>query len=154
MFHIILFQPEIPPNTGNIIRLCVNTGSKLHLIHPLGFQLEDKQLRRAGLDYREYADVCEYQTLQECLDKISAARLFAISTKARTSYAEISYQQNDAFLFGPETRGLPRNILDAFDKDRKLYIPMQTNSRSLNLANTVAILVYEAWRQNGFTSQT
>ena len=153
MFHIILFQPEIPPNTGNIIRLCANTGSKLHLIHPLGFQLEDKQLRRAGLDYREYADVCEYQTLEECLDLVSPPRLFAVSTKAKTSYADINYKQNDAFLFGPETRGLPENILSSLDKDRKLNIPMQANSRSLNLSNTVAILVYEAWRQNGFNSR-
>lgn len=150
MFHIILFQPEIPPNTGNIIRLCANTGSKLHLVHPLGFQLEDKQLRRAGLDYREYADVSEHETLQNCLDIVMPARLFAVSTKGKTSYAEIEYMKNDAFLFGPETRGLPDEILRNFNDDSFLRIPMQESSRSLNLSNSVAIIVYEAWRQNDF----
>lgn len=150
MFHIILFQPEIPPNTGNIIRLCANTGSKLHLVHPLGFQLEDKQLRRAGLDYREYADVSEYETLQECLEIVAPSRLFAISTKGKTNYAKIRYRKGDTFLFGPETRGLPNDLIDSFAMDRKLYIPMQANSRSLNLSNAVAILVYEAWRQTQF----
>ena len=150
MFHIILYEPEIPPNTGNIIRLCANTGCKLHLVHPLGFNLEDKQLRRAGLDYREYANVCEYSTLKECLDDVAPVRLFAVSTKGQTNYAEIKYKHGDAFLFGPETRGLPNRILESFDKNNSLHIPMQSNSRSLNLSNAAAILVYEAWRQNKF----
>jgi len=150
MFQIILYQPEIPPNTGNIIRLCANTGSKLHLIHPLGFQLEDKMLRRASLDYREYADISEYQSLQECLEKISPQRVFAVSTKAKKNYADIRYHQNDAFLFGPETRGLPKDILDSYDNEHFIRIPMQAESRSLNLSNAAAILVYEAWRQQQF----
>ena len=150
MFHIVLYQPEIPPNTGNIIRLCANTGSSLHLIHPLGFELNDKKLRRAGLDYGEFAQVKEHQSLESFLDDVMPTRLFAISTKGHRNYAEVSYQSSDAFLFGPETRGLPKKILDSFSKNESLTIPMQKDSRSLNLSNAAAILVYEAWRQHNF----
>lgn len=150
MFHIVLYQPEIPPNTGNIIRLCANTGASLHLIHPLGFELNDKKLRRAGLDYGEFAQVKEHQSLESFLDDVMPTRLFAISTKGYRNYAEVSYQSSDAFLFGPETRGLPKKILDSFSKNESLTIPMQKDSRSLNLSNAAAILVYEAWRQHNF----
>ncbi|MBT8141362.1 MAG: tRNA (uridine(34)/cytosine(34)/5-carboxymethylaminomethyluridine(34)-2'-O)-methyltransferase TrmL [Gammaproteobacteria bacterium] len=150
MFHIILFEPEIPPNTGNIIRLCANTGVRLHLIHPLGFDLESKKLRRAGLDYREFADVLEYQSLAECLEKLSDSRVFALSTKGRTNYAQTRFQANDAFIFGPETRGLPDKFLNTLKEESRLRVPMLPDSRSLNLSNTVALVVYEAWRQNDF----
>ena len=150
MFHIVLYQPEIPPNTGNIIRLCANSGTTLHLIHPLGFELDDKKLRRAGLDYNEFARVHEYQSLELFLKNVNPTRLFAISTKGQQLYSNVSYEENDAFLFGPETRGLPQVILDDTPKDRVLRIPMQENSRSLNLSNAAAILVYEAWRQQQF----
>ena len=152
MFHIILYEPEIPPNTGNIIRLCANTGNQLHLIHPLGFDIDDKQLRRAGLDYREFASIQEHQDLPECMQYLRQARLFAVSTRGKANYAEVKYRKGDAFLFGPETRGLPGALLDTFDKQNILRIPMQDNSRSLNLSNAASILVYEAWRQLGFVS--
>ena len=150
MFHIILYEPEIPPNTGNIIRLCANTGNQLHLIHPLGFDIDDRQLRRAGLDYREFASIQEHQDLPECMQYLRQARLFAVSTRGKANYAEIQYRKGDAFLFGPETRGLPGALLDTFDSQNILRIPMQDNSRSLNLSNAASILVYEAWRQLGF----
>ena len=150
MFHIVLYQPEIPPNTGNIIRLCANTGASLHLIHPLGFELDDKKLRRAGLDYSEFTQVKEHQSLEAFLDDVMPARLFAISTKGKRHYSEVSYQQNDAFLFGPETRGLPQSLLDETPSDLVLRIPMKAESRSLNLSNAAAVIVYEAWRQIGF----
>ncbi|NKB38801.1 MAG: tRNA (uridine(34)/cytosine(34)/5-carboxymethylaminomethyluridine(34)-2'-O)-methyltransferase TrmL [Gammaproteobacteria bacterium] len=151
MFHIILYEPEIPPNTGNIIRLCANTGNQLHLIHPLGFNINDKQLRRAGLDYREFANVEEHNSLDACQAKLKLSRLFAVSTKGKSRYSEQQYREGDAFLFGPETRGLPDDVLNLFSKEQSLTIPMQAESRSLNLSNAVAILVYEAWRQNNFT---
>jgi len=150
MFHIVLYQPEIPPNTGNIIRLCANTGSRLHLIKPLGFELEDRRLRRAGLDYREWASVAEYESLQEFREQVSPNRIWALSTRGQQSYSDIAFQDQDAFLFGPETRGLPEIILNELGNERVLRLPMVPGSRSLNLSNTVAVLVYEAWRQSGF----
>lgn len=150
MFHVVLFEPEIPPNTGNIIRLCANTGSQLHLIQPLGFELDDKKLRRAGLDYREWTQVHDYPNLNAFRQRVQPARLFACSTKASQRYSERVFHRGDAFLFGPETRGLPRAILATFAPDRMLRIPMVSRSRSLNLSNAVAIILYEAWRQLGF----
>lgn len=150
MFHVVLYQPEIPPNTGNIIRLCANTGTNLHLIHPIGFDMSDKALRRAGLDYREFANICEHASLSDFMSQVNPPRLFAISTKGRTNYTEVEYTENDAFLFGPETKGLPQGILNDFESDRFLRIPMQADSRSLNLSNSAAVIVYEAWRQNNF----
>jgi len=150
MFHIVLYQPEIPPNTGNIIRLCANTGTSLHLIHPLGFALDDKKLKRAGLDYNEYVRIHEHQSLAHYLEAAQPRRLFAISTKARRRYSDASYQRGDAFLFGPETRGLPKKLLDGIDDELLLRLPMQSGSRSLNLSNATAVIVYEAWRQLDF----
>ncbi len=150
MFHCALYQPEIPPNTGNVIRLCANTGVQLHLIHPLGFKLEDKKLRRAGLDYHEWARIQEHNSLAEFLDTVKPPRLFACSTKGKTGYTEPNYQSNDAFLFGPETRGLPATVLDKLPANQIIRIQMQTTERSLNLSNAVAVIIYEAWRQKGF----
>ena len=150
MLHVVLFQPEIPPNTGNIIRLCANSGARLHLIRPLGFTLEDRQLRRAGLDYHEWADVRTYTDLGEFLDRIAPGRLLAFSTHARHRYTEMVFRENDALLFGPETRGLPKDILDSVPEAQRLTLPMRPDNRSLNLSNSVAIAVYEAWRQLGF----
>lgn len=150
MFHIVLYQPEIPPNTGNIIRLSANTGCHLHLIKPLGFELEDRLLRRAGLDYHEWAAVNLYDNYADFLQKNPNIRLFAVSTKGRTHFHENAYQQGDGFIFGPETKGLPLEILDRFPPQQIIRIPMRANSRSLNLSNAAAIIVYEAWRQLGF----
>jgi tRNA (cytidine/uridine-2'-O-)-methyltransferase len=150
MFHVVLYQPEIPPNTGNIIRLCANTGSALHLIHPLGFELEDRKLRRAGLDYREWATVHEHASLQAFNETVKPLRLWAVSTRGECSYTEPHYEAGDAFLFGPETRGLPEYVLQAIGRTAVLRVPMTASSRSLNLSNTVSILVYEAWRQQAF----
>ena len=150
MFHLILFEPEIAPNTGNIIRLCANTGCGLHLIRPLGFTLDDKRLRRAGLDYREYAEVAEYDNLSACLSHLDQPRLLAISTRGRIDHTQHHYADQDAILFGPETRGLPVEVLDSMPTQHVLRIPMQPESRSLNLSNAAAIVVYEAWRQLGF----
>ena len=150
MFHIVLYEPEIPPNTGNIIRLCANSGSKLHLIHPLGFKLEDKRLRRAGLDYREWADVGEYESLGVFLNQVAPNRLYACSTKAERSYSEVSFTPGDALLFGPESRGLPAQVLQETDPEKRIRIPMRPGSRSLNLSNAVALILYEAWRQSDF----
>ena len=150
MFHIILYEPEIPPNTGNIMRLCANTGCKLHLIHPLGFELNDKRLRRAGLDYMDWHCVQEHPNYSSCLRSISGIRIFACSTKGTTSYTQPQFRENDAFMFGPETRGLPDHVLAEFNEEYKLRVPMLENSRSLNLSNSVAICLYEAWRQNNF----
>jgi tRNA (cytidine/uridine-2'-O-)-methyltransferase len=149
-FNIVLFEPEIPPNTGNIIRLCANTGANLHLIHPLGFDLSEKQLRRAGLDYHEWANLQEYASLEHFLHSVKPSRLFACTTKATQNYTQPFYQAGDAFLFGPESRGLPAAILAQFAANQKIRIPMQTVSRSLNLSNAVAVIIYEAWRQCGF----
>ena len=150
MMNIVLFEPEIPPNTGNIMRLAANTGFKLHLIRPLGFELDDKQLRRAGLDYREWAQVSRYRNYQEFKNTCQFNNLYAFTTKAEKTYSEARFQADDALLFGPESRGLPADILNSLPGDNKLRIPMVASSRSLNLANTVSIAVYEAWRQQGF----
>jgi tRNA (cytidine/uridine-2'-O-)-methyltransferase len=150
MFQVVLFEPEIPPNTGNIIRLCANTGAHLHLIKPLGFSLTQKSVQRAGLDYRELADVKIWNGLRECLEVLSPARWFAITTKGERSHAQTNFEAGDVFVFGPETRGLPACVLGSCPKERWLRIPMQPNSRSLNLSNAVSIVVYEAWRQLGF----
>lgn len=150
MFHVILYQPEIPPNTGNIIRLCANSGSALHLIGPLGFELDDRRLRRAGLDYHEFADVVQYRSLGECLERLGRPRLFAFSTRGSTRYDQARFGAGDALLFGPETRGLPAAVLEDVPRDRRLRLPMRPRQRSLNLSNAVAVVVYEAWRQQGF----
>ena len=150
MFDVILYQPEIPPNTGNIIRLCANTGARLHLVKPLGFSLEDKQLLRAGLDYHEFARLSVYENWTECAERFSTCRVFSVSTRNTQRYDRIAYTQDDAFLFGPETRGLPTDLLDTFSTERRIRLPMRPESRSLNLSNAVAVIVYEAWRQMGF----
>jgi tRNA (cytidine/uridine-2'-O-)-methyltransferase len=150
MFHIVLYEPEIPPNTGNIMRLCANTGSYLHLIHPLGFALDDKQLRRAGLDYREWADVREYDSLEQFKKDVSPQKIYACSTRGRRFYSEPDFEPGDAFLFGPETRGLPDSVLGQMPAEEILRLPMLEESRSLNLSNAAAVFIYEAWRQTGF----
>ena len=150
MFHIVLFQPEIPPNTGNIMRLCANTGFTLHLVGPLGFELEDSQLRRAGLDYREWADVRRYEDWPSFIERGVAKRIWLFTTRAGRLYSDCHYQPGDALVFGPETRGLPQSLLDDHPRDQWLRLPMQPGSRSLNLSNTVAVAAYEAWRQQGF----
>lgn len=150
MFHVILYQPEIPPNTGNIIRLCANTGCQLHLIKPLGFALEDKQLLRAGLDYHEFSRLRVYDDLNDCLSAFDPARIFALTTKGSQPFHQLSYQSGDAFLFGPESRGLPAEVLSLFSDKQRVRLPMQPDNRSLNLSNTVAVAVFEAWRQCGF----
>ncbi|MAS00053.1 MAG: tRNA (uridine(34)/cytosine(34)/5-carboxymethylaminomethyluridine(34)-2'-O)-methyltransferase TrmL [Nitrosomonadales bacterium] len=150
MFNIVLFEPEIPPNTGNIIRLCVNTSSILHLIKPLGFNLEEKKVRRAGLDYNDFADINIYDSFEDCYKKLQKNRFFAVSTKASKFYTNLKYKEGDVFVFGPETRGLPKNILNLESNEEKIRVPMTKNNRSLNLSNTVAIVLYEAWRQTNF----
>lgn len=148
--NIVLFEPEIPPNTGNIIRLAANTGFRLHLIEPLGFELDDKQLRRAGLDYREWADIRRYGNYEDFLKDCKFNNLYAFTTRGERVYSEAEFSPNDALLFGPESRGLPTDILESLPGDKKLRLPMAEQSRSLNLSNTVAIAVYEAWRQQHF----
>lgn len=155
MFDVILYQPEIPPNTGNVIRLCANTGARLHLVGPLGFSLEDKQLRRAGLDYHEYSPVRLHASLDEALSTIARAnsdpiRLFALSTRGRTRFDTPRYSAGDVFLFGSETRGLPQEVLEAVAEPHRLRLPMRPHNRSLNLSNAVAVVVFEAWRQSDF----
>jgi tRNA (cytidine/uridine-2'-O-)-methyltransferase len=150
MFDVLLFEPEIPPNTGNVMRLCANTGARLHLIEPLGFTLDDARMRRAGLDYGDWANVVTHRTLAAALATLAPPRVFAFTTRATRSFADVAYRRDDAFLFGPETRGLPASVLDALPPERRLKIPMYTKSRSLNLSNAVAIVVYEAWRQVGY----
>jgi tRNA (cytidine/uridine-2'-O-)-methyltransferase len=150
MFHVVLYRPEIPPNTGNIIRLCANTGAALHLIQPLGFRLDDRALRRAGLDYREYAEIRTYPDLAAFREQVAPARLFAFSTRARRHYSETAYRASDALLFGSETRGLPVEIWEDIPEAQRLRLPLPPENRSLNLANAVAVVVYEAWRQLGF----
>lgn len=154
MFDVILFQPEIPPNTGNIIRLCANAGAGLHLVEPLGFDLDDAKLRRAGLDYREFARIRSHGSLQACLDEVVPKRLFALSTRGGVPYQDVGYREGDAFLFGPETRGLPEEVLSSVPAEQRLRIPMTPGNRSLNLSNAVAVVVYEAWRQQGFRGAT
>jgi tRNA (cytidine/uridine-2'-O-)-methyltransferase len=150
MFSLILYEPEIPPNTGNIIRLCANTGVSLHLIEPLGFELDEPRLKRAGLDYREFASVVTHVSLSHCLSALGGPRVFTLSTRAGSRYDEPAFEKRDAFLFGPETRGLPQDVLESVPEERRLRLPMQAGSRSLNLSNAAAVVVYEAWRQLGF----
>lgn len=150
MFHIVLFEPEIPPNTGNIIRLCANTGSQLHLVKPLGFSLEDKQLKRAGLDYHEYATLQVHADWAACKQALAGKRMFALTTKGSTRHTNLQFADEDVFVFGPETRGLPENIRNEFTPEYRVRLPMMPESRSLNLSNSAAILIYEAWRQTGF----
>ena len=150
MLHVILYQPEIPPNTGNVIRLCANTGACLHLVHPLGFELSERRMRRAGLDYHDYADIREHESLEACMQTLSSATLYAVSTRGKTRHDAVDYCDGDALVFGPETRGLPQALLDSLPQRQVLRIPMRPDSRSLNLSNAVAVMVYEAWRQLGF----
>jgi len=147
MLHIALYEPEIPPNTGNIIRLCANAGAQLHLIEPMGFELDDKRLRRAGLDYHEFAEMKVHADFPAFQSWLGERRLFACTTKATQNHNQASYQDDDVLLFGPESRGLPAEVLDQISADQKVRIPMQANSRSLNLSNATAIILYEAWRQ-------
>ncbi len=150
MFSVILYEPEIPPNTGNIIRLCANTGTDLHLIEPLGFELDEKRLRRAGLDYREFVSVQTHTSLDACMASLGMPRVFALSTRNSLRYDQATFREGDALLFGPETRGLPREVLDALPPEQRLRLPMREGNRSLNLSNSAAVVVYEAWRQLGF----
>lgn len=150
MFHIVLFEPEIPPNTGNIIRLCANTGAQLHLVKPLGFSLEDKQLKRAGLDYHEYASLQVHEDWTACKAALVGRRMFALTTKGSTRHTNLQFKAGDVFVFGPETRGLPQDIRDEFLPEHRVRLPMLPDSRSLNLSNSAAILLYEAWRQLDF----
>lgn len=150
LFRVVLYQPEIPPNTGNVIRLCANTGCSLHLIGPLGFELDDKRLRRAGLDYHEWVDVLQYASFPEFLKQQQPRRLFAFSTRGAITFTEVAYQAGDVFLFGPETRGLPTDVLTRIPESHRLWIPMLAHQRSLNLSNAVAVSVFEAWRQLEF----
>lgn len=150
MFHIALFEPEIPPNTGNIIRLCANTGATLHLIEPLGFKLEDKQLKRAGLDYHEYAKLSIHKNWADFKLAVAGKRMFALTTKGSQNYSKVSFNAEDVFVFGPETRGLPEEIRNEFAPEHRLRLPMLADSRSLNLSNSAAVLLYEAWRQLDF----
>jgi len=150
MFNLILYEPEIPPNTGNVIRLCANTGVPLHLIEPLGFELDEPRLKRAGLDYREFASVQTHASLDACLQALGRPRVFALSTRGGIRHDRPHYQEGDAFLMGPETRGLPQAVLDALPPEQRIRLPMVTGSRSLNLSNATAVIVYEAWRQLGF----
>lgn len=152
MFNVVLYQPEIPPNTGNIIRLCANTGFGLHLVHPLGFELDAPRLRRAGLDYHEWARVHEHRDLDACIAALDGARMIAFSTRATGLFHEFEYQPGDALLFGPETRGLPDAVLARFPADQIRRLPMVPGNRSLNLSNAVAVAVFEAWRQQGYVT--
>lgn len=154
MFHVILYQPEIPPNTGNIIRLCANAGATLHLIHPLGFNMDERRLRRAGLDYRETAEIREHESFSACLHAVAPRQVYALSTRASRLYTEPAYQPGDAFLLGPETRGLPREMLDELGELHCLRLPMRAGNRSLNLSNAAALVLYEAWRQQDFAGAT
>ncbi len=150
MFTIVLYQPEIPPNTGNIIRLCANTGADLHLVKPLGFPLDSSKMKRAGLDYHEFAKLTVHENFEDCLKVLEGHRIFALTTKGKTRPDEASFKEGDVFLFGPETRGLPAEILDSLPAERKLRLPMRPGSRSMNLSNTAAVMLFEAWRQNDY----
>jgi tRNA (cytidine/uridine-2'-O-)-methyltransferase len=150
VFHLILYQPEIPPNTGNVIRLCANVGAALHLVRPLGFEMDEPRLRRAGLDYHELASVTVHASLAECLAAAKPARVFALTTRARRSLYEVGFAPQDAFLLGPETRGLPQAVLEQFAEEARLKLPMRPGNRSLNLSNAAAVALFEAWRQLGF----
>ena len=150
MFDIVLHQPEIPPNAGNVIRLAANTGARLHLVEPLGFSMDDKQLKRAGLDYHEYASVRVHADWAACLKELPSNRIFALTTSATNSVYDTKFKENDVFVFGSETSGLPRALLDSFKAEMRLRLPMRPGNRSLNLSNAVAVTVFEAWRQNEF----
>ena len=150
MFHIVLVHPEIPPNTGNVIRLAANTGARLHLVEPLGFTMDDRQLRRAGLDYHEYAHVEVHKDWERCKTALGERRIFALSTRGTRNYASVEFRVGDAFVFGPETKGLEPDLLEAFAPEMRLRLPMLPGNRSVNLSNTVAVVVFEAWRQIGF----
>lgn len=150
MFDIVLYEPEIPPNTGNAIRLAVNTGARLHLVKPLGFSISSKQLARAGMDYREFADVTVHDDWNACLAHFAGKRLYAVTTRGTQRYDSVRYAENDVFVFGPESRGLPQALIDALPPAQCIRLPMRTTARSLNLSNTVAIVIYEAWRQLGY----
>ena len=150
MFNVVLYQPEIPPNTGNIIRLAANTGATLHLVEPLGFRLDDRELKRAGLDYHEYAGLVVHKDWSACCECLQGRRMFAFSTRAGRRHTEPEYRAGDVLLFGPETRGLPPEILESLPPEQRLRLPLRPNNRSLNLSNAVAVAVYEAWRQQGF----
>jgi tRNA (cytidine/uridine-2'-O-)-methyltransferase len=150
MLDLVLYRPEIPPNAGNVIRLAANTGARLHLVEPLGFSLEDRQLKRAGLDYHEMANVAVHRDWTACRAALAGRRLFAVSTRGSVNYAEVRYAAGDAFVFGPETSGLPQAMLEEFALERRLRLPMRPGNRSLNLSNAVAVVVFEAWRQLGF----
>jgi len=150
MLHVVLYQPEIPPNTGNVIRLCANSGAHLHLIRPLGFDLDDAKLRRAGLDYHEFADLAVHDALDAFVQAVRPPRLFALSTRGSTLYTDAQFADGDAVVFGPETRGLPQAVLEQLPPAQRLRLPMRPHNRSLNLSNAVAVVVYEAWRQSGF----
>ena len=152
MFHIALYEPEIPPNTGNIMRLCANSGCQLHLIEPLGFSLEEKQLRRAALDYRDLARVTVHESIHHAIENSQASRIIAVTTKGELSYQELSYQPSDLLILGPETRGLPDHILNSDLIDYRVRIPMIEGSRSMNLSNAAAVIIYEAWRQHNFAN--
>jgi tRNA (cytidine/uridine-2'-O-)-methyltransferase len=154
VFNVILHEPEIPPNTGNVMRLCANTGARLHLVKPLGFRLDEKSVRRAGLDYRELADVKVHESLEACLEALGQPRWFVFSTHGCAAYDSARFERGDALVFGAETRGLPAAVLEACPVERRLRIPMLAGVRSLNLSNAVAVAVYEAWRQQGFVSQS
>ena len=153
MFHIVLFEPEIPPNTGNVIRLCANTGTTLHLVKPLGFRLDNKSLQRSGLDYHDLADVRVHENLDACLRELANARLFAVETGSGRRYNDVQYRTGDAFVFGPETRGLPDAVLTRIGRDQCVSIPMRPQSRSINLSNAAALVSYEVWRQLNFAGQ-
>jgi len=153
MIHVVLYEPEIPPNTGNAIRLCANTGATLHLVKPLGFRLDDRSLQRSGLDYHDLADVRIHADLDACLGTLGSARVFAVETGGRLCYADLDYRRGDAFIFGPETRGLPATILARVGEHNSLFIPMRPGSRSLNLSNAVAVVVFDAWRRLEFAGQ-
>jgi tRNA (cytidine/uridine-2'-O-)-methyltransferase len=150
VFNVVLYQPEIPPNTGNIIRLCANSGAALHLIEPLGFDISEKAVRRARMDYADLANVRTWRSLDECLDSLQPARWFAISTRGAIRYDTVQFAAADVFVFGPETRGLPQALLERCPPERRLRLPMRAGNRSLNLSNSAAVVVYEAWRQLGF----
>ena len=150
MFDVVLFHPEIPPNAGNVIRLCANVGARLHLVEPLGFSMDDRQLKRAGLDYHEMATVSVHRDWHACLAALGGRRLFAVSTRGRVHFTDVAYAADDVFVFGAETQGLPQPLLDTFPPDRVLRLPMRPGNRSLNLSNAVAVVVFEAWRQAGF----
>lgn len=152
MFDIVLYEPEIPPNTGNAVRLAVNTGARLHLVKPLGFSISHKQLERAGMDYREFAEVTVHDDWIACRTHFAGQRLFAVTTRGSQRYDQPVYRENDVFVFGPESRGLPQTLIDALPTEQRIRLPMRTAARSLNLSNAVAVVIYEAWRQLGFAN--